>query len=354
MLTLRLGARPLVLAFALILGLAAGCGQGKAEVPEKNAPASTQPQADTLRSQGTGLLPAETRVVMGVAIPKIAASPLGRRLAAELFGRDSQAEQQLLDLLGRCKIDPEKDIDSVTIGMAAGQDVALLIRGRLDVEALVACVKTESTANGGSFADKSIGGRTVYAAASKEGAQKVWFTFERDKSAIVSLSETWLGKIIDPAAPKIDGSKDIGALLGRVPRDAALWGTGFVPPGVGQNLVKLTDGQVTEPAQSVAFEARLDKGLSAELRVDMKVATDAVKLAAFARSQLDWLAVMAQRYSIGPMVSKIQIVTEQASVRFTATLEDADVKTLEIALAKAAAPSKNAPPEKIEKKEQSR
>ena len=54
------------------------------------------------------------------------------------------------------------------------------------------------------------------------------------------------------------------------------------------------------------------------------------------------------------MVSKIKIVSEQASVKLTATLDDADVKTLEIALAKAAAPSKNAPPEKTEKKEQSR
>jgi hypothetical protein len=98
----------------------------------------------------------------------------------------------------------------------------------------------------------------------------------------------------------------------------------------------------------VAFEARFDKGLAALLRVDMKTAGDATNLAAFAKGQLDWLAVAAQRFSIGPMVSKIQIVSDKESVNISANLDDAEVKTLENALAKAAAPSKNPPAQKSE------
>jgi hypothetical protein len=218
-------------------------------------------------------------------------------------------------------------------------------------------VRTESTAAGGSFSDKTIAGRTVHAATSKEGAQNVFFTFApsdaADHTVIVSLSEAWLAKILDPKAPKI-GTSDVAALLGRVPKEAAVWGTGLLPPGVGQNLVKLTDGQVTQPAQSVAFDATFDGGLSATVRLDMKGATDAEKLAAFAKGQLDWLAIAAQRYAVGPLVSKIQIVSDQASVKFSARLDDADVKTLEAALAKGAPPSPTKPAQQVEKKEQSK
>jgi hypothetical protein len=336
--------RPSVLLLAAAFGATfLACGKGKAESPEAKEQAQT---AQTLKAQGTAQLPAETRVVIGVSVPKIAASPLGRRLAGELLGRDADAEQRLVDLLARCKVDPEKDVDTITIG----QDIALLVRGRIDEAALVACVKAEATAAGGTFADKPVAGRTVYAATSKDGAQKVWFTFDPDHTVVVSLSEAWLGKLLDPKAPKVESAKDTAALLARVSRDAAVWGAGFLPANVGGNLVKLTDGQVTAPAQSVAFELRLDKGLAAFLRLDMKGATDAERLAAFAKGQLDWLAVAAQRYAVGPLVSKIQIVSEQASVKFSVALDDADVKTLETALAKGATPGAN----QNEKKEQQR
>jgi len=218
------------------------------------------------------------------------------------------------------------------------------VRGKLDEKSLAECVRAEATAGGGSFADQPLLGRTVYVATSKEGGQKVLFTFAPDKTLVVALSEAWLTKILDPKAPKLDAAKDkeMVGLLGRVSRDAAVWGTGFLPPGVGKNLVEVTGGQVTQPSQSTAFEATFDKGLVATLRLDMKGATDAEKLAAFVKSQLDWLAVAAQKYSIGPAIAKIQVVSDQSSVKISVHLDDNDVKTLEAALAKS------------EKKEQSK
>jgi len=329
------------------LVLFASCGKGKAESPEVKA------QEQVLKAQGTAALPAETRVVIGISVPKIAASPLARRMAADLLGRDADAEQRLRDLLAHCRIDPEKDIDSITIGMAQGEDLALLVRGRIDEKSLTACVKDEANGSGGQFADKSIAGHTVYTVTSREGGQKVLFTFDPDHTVIAALSEAWLTKIIDPKAPKLDSAKETAPLFGRAAgeKDAAAWGAGFLPPGVGENLVKLTEGQVTQPAQSVSFEATFDKGLVATLRLDMKGATDAEKVAVFAKGQIDWLAIAAQRYSVGPLVAKIQIVSEQASVKFSLRLDDADVKTLEAALAKGAPAPPKKPEEKSEKKE---
>jgi len=327
----------------VVIALLAACGKGKAE-PSATQGAPSAETANLLKAQGTDALPAETRVIVGLSVPKIAGAPLARRLVADLLGRDAEAQQRLVAILARCKIDPEKDVESVTIGMVEGQDLALLVRGKLDEKGLADCVRAEATAGGGSFSEQQLLGRTVYVATSKEGGQRVLFNFAPDKTLVVALSEAWLTKILDPKAPKLDGAKDkeMVALLGRVSKDAAVWGTGFLPPGVGKNLVEVTGGQVTQPAQSTAFEAAFDKGLVATLRLDMKGATDAEKLAAFVKSQLDWLAVAAQKYSIGPVVAKVQVVSDQASVKISAHLDETDVKTLEAALAKS------------EKKEQSK
>ena len=338
-----MSARRIAFVVALVAVALWACGKGKAE-PSATPGAAPDQTAPLLKAQGTDALPAETRVIVGLSVPKIAGAPLARRLVADLLGRDAEAHQRLVDILARCKIDPEKDVESLTIGMVEGQDLALLVRGKLDEKSLAECVRAEATAGGGSFADQPLLGRTVYVATSKEGGQKVLFTFAPDKTLVVALSEAWLTKILDPKAPKLDGAKDkeMVALLGRVSKDAAVWGTGFLPPGVGKNLLEVTGGQVTQPAQSTAFEAAFDKGLVATLRLDMKGATDAEKLAAFVKSQLDWLAVAAQKYSIGPVVAKIQVVSDQASVKISAHLDENDVKTLEAALAKS------------EKKEQSK
>jgi hypothetical protein len=340
MLTLR----PMALAaLAFVLAVVA-CGRGKAQTPEGQA------KDQALAGLGSAALPAETRVVIGVAVPKLAASPLARRLVGELLGRDPEARDRLSALLTRCKIDPLRDVDGVTIGLAVGQDVALLVRGRLDDAALVECVRAEALAAGGSFADEAVAGRTVHGVTSKQGAQRVWFVSEPDHTVIVSLSLPFLTKVLDPKTPKVDSVPETAALLGRVSPTAALWGAGFLPSGVGQNLVKLTDGKVAEPAHSVAFEASFDAGLAALLRLDMKTSADADHLATFAKGQLDWLAIAAQRYALGPLVAqKLSITTEQASVKLSLRLDEADVKNLEAALAKGAPAA--TPNEKNEKKE---
>jgi len=305
---------------------AATCGKGKSQ------PSQAQAQAQALAELGLGALPAETRVVIGASVPRLAASPLARRLIGEILGRDADAEQRLLELLARCKIDPARDVTSVTIAMAEGQDVALLARGAIDGKALVECVRAEATANGGSFAEKPLGGHTVYTATSQSGAQRVWLAIGSDRTVVAALSEAWLGKVLDPAAPKIDGRADTMALVKRVGPDAAVWGVGYLPAGAGAQLVKLTDNQVTQPAQSVAFEATFGNGLSAMLRLDMKSTSDADKLASFAKGQLDWLGVAAQQVKLGPLVSKAHLTTEGQSVKLAVKLDDADVKQLEAAL----------------------
>ena len=44
----------------------------------------------------------------------------------------------------------------------------------------------------------------------------VYYEADADRSLIVALSEPWLGKILDPAAPKIDGGKEIDLAVATV------------------------------------------------------------------------------------------------------------------------------------------
>jgi hypothetical protein len=309
-------------AILAILALPA-CGKGKARAPEA--------QAQGVAEVGLGSLPAETRVIVGASVPRLAASPLARRIIGEILGRDSEAQQRLAQLLARCKLDPARDLQTVTIAMAEGQDIAVLARGTIDATALVDCVRAETSGQGGRFGEKTVGGRTAYTATSQSGAQTVWLAFA-DRTVVAALSEAWLAKLLDPAAPKIDTRADTMALIKRVAPDAAIWGVGYLPPGVGGQLVKLTDNQVTQPAQSVAFEASFERGLVASLRMDMKTTADADKLATFAKGQLDWLAVAAQQWKLGPLVAKAQLTSEGPSVKLAVKLDDADVKRLEAAL----------------------
>jgi hypothetical protein len=310
---------------ALIL-CASACGKGKAGAPEAQA------QARGLSELGLSALPAETRVIIGASVPRLAASPLARRLLGEILGRDAEAEQRLGQLLNRCRIDPEHDVQSVTIAMAEGQDLALLACGTVDGKALADCVRAEAQSGGGSFVEKSVAGHTVYTATSASGTQKVWLTFGADRTVVAALSEGWLTKILDPAAPKIESRADTMALVKRVAPEAAVWGVGYLPAGVGGQLVKLTQGQVAQPATSVAFEAAFDHGLAATLRMDMKSTDDADHLATFAKGQLDWLTVAAQEVKLGQLMAKAQITTDGPSVKLAVKLDDADVRKLEVAL----------------------
>ena len=312
---------------ALLL-LAAACGKGKAGAPEAQAQAQPVAEIGTVNA-----LPAETRVIIGVQVPRIVVSPLARRLLAELLGRDPEAQQRLVDLLGRCKIDPARDVREVTIAMAEGQDLALIVRGTLDAPALLGCVRTEATAGGGSFSEKPLAGQTIYAATSQAGTQKVWLAFAGSGTVVAALSEGWLAKVLDPSTPRIDSRPDTVSLLRKVGRDAAVWGVGYLPPGAGAQLVKLTERQVVAPALSVGFEASFDKGLDAALRMDMASSSDADHLATFAKGQLDWIAVAAQQYRLGQLVARAQLTTDGPSVKLSIKLDDADVKKVEAALA---------------------
>lgn len=303
-----------------MLVLAVSCGRGRATSQETHGQSGGEPAPSEL---SLSTFPAESRVFIDFEIPRLAASPLARRLIGDLLGRDAEAKRRLDQFLAHCHIDPERDVRSVTIAMAEPTQVLVIVRGKFDQHAVMNCVRSDVAAEGGAVHDMRVGGRIVYATEAKDG-QKLWLLMNADHTIMAATNIIWLDKILNPTGPRL--GPDMQALLARADRDAAAWGVGLVPADVGGQLVKLTSGEVTQPAKSISFAVRVDKGLAVDLRVDMAAAPDAANLAKFAKGQLDLLAVAAQRWGLGQLVSKTEIKSDDASVKLALHLDDAEVQ----------------------------
>jgi hypothetical protein len=149
---------------------------------------------------------------------------------------------------------------------------------------------------------------------------------------VASSSEGWLDALLDGKREKLPA-----AFLAKVDRSAPLWGTGTMPPGVGDRLSELTRGTVKKPAQAVSFQVDTkDAAVDAALRIEMSDESDARELAAFAGGQLDLLAIAAQRFGLGRLVARTRITAEGTGVKLALRLDEDDVRLLEGALGQAA------------------
>jgi hypothetical protein len=308
----------------VLLALVA-CGKPK-ERPE----IERQPQAKL--SLGLASLPAETRVIIGISVARVAGSPLSRRLAGELLARDPDAWARLRAVLDRCELDVERDVRSMTIAMSEPTDVALLAAGRFDEPSLAGCVRTEVAGAGGQLREVSLAGRTLHGAISPDGAAQVWMVGDGE-AVVLATSERWLRSIVDPAAPKLGTRADTLALLAGVDQTVAAWGVGYLPPGAGARLVEIAGGAIGSPARSVAFELDAATGLTAAVRLEMAHPDDAAGLAAFARGQQGLLSMAAQRFGLGRLVARIHITSEGATVQVALALDEAELRQVAAAFA---------------------
>lgn len=299
------------------------CGKDKGSAP---AAGKEDPSAPL----DVATLPAETRVIIAARVPRVLASPVLKRLVDQALARDPDARARLESLLARCKLDLARDVERVTVAMGEPQDVGLLVHGKIDPQALLGCVRAEA----GELAESKQAGRTVYAT-TREG-NKVWLAFD-GTTVVAATSERWIGTLLDRARPSLQTRADTQALLAKVDRDAAVWGIGYLPPTVGANMSEVTGGKVTTPPRAVTFAVETDKDqapLVAALRLEMGSPADATALIDLATRQRDLLAIAAQRFGLGRMVSKTQIDTDGKDLRFALRLDPPDVRLLEEAIAR--------------------
>jgi hypothetical protein len=302
----------------------AACGSKKKAAP---APPVLAPVA------GLSAIPAEARVVVGVNVTKVAASPLVRRVLSSALDRDPVVRKDVSQLILQCHLDPARDLDSVLVALGdplAPTEALLVAQGKLDPSALVACIKESLAEDGQTVTETQVDGQTAYV---MSGGAPVWFMFTAPGTVVAAASEAWLRKARDPAAPKCQSNARTAGLLARTDTTAAMWGVGFLPAELGSALMRVTDQAVKQPATALFGQVRVDKELAVELHAELHDEADARALAEFGGAQLGHLTLMAQAISMGSLVSKIKLEAHGKIARVSVTLDPADLDKLEAGLA---------------------
>jgi hypothetical protein len=315
------------IALCLLFVLAgAGCSRDKKD-----------PAAAAALAEGVTAFPAETRMLVGVGFPKIAGSSVGKQALDWALAADPAQKEALLQLLEQCKIDPGKDLDTALIGMGEGREqVAMLVRGKLDESTVVACTRKALAGRGGSIEVRTIHGHPVWAARDPQAGTTTWFTIETGRGALLATSDDWMARALDPNAAKLPSRPELNALVNRVDPAGPLWMAALMRPEVGQRMIDLTNGAVKAPATSFTLEARFDAGVDLLWRVDMQSEADAVVLVEFARSQQPWLTMAAIRYGLNKIVGKMAFAADGRVVKIGIHLDDAEVAQLADGLGKLA------------------
>jgi len=232
-----------------------------------------------------------------------------KRAFAHMLARDAALGTRLGELETRCKLDPAKDLDTVLVGLmgtTSARDVVLVAKGRFDEAAIAACVESSLSDKGGKLERKTAAGMTVYLVHGQESGGDVAFTFGAKDVLILADSEALLLRARDPAAPKLNASAPMMKLIAQTDTRAPLWGAGQVAPEVGRGLVAASEGKVKAPAQAIWGLADPGAGLTVELALEMANPDDAQALLSVVQKQLAQYAIVAQAYSLGPIVNKIK------------------------------------------------
>jgi len=93
-------------------------------------------------------------------------------------------------------------------------------------------------------------------------------------------------------------------------------------------LVRVTNGQLKEGPQAMLVAVDPTNGAKIEVSAVMKTEADAKALESFAKAQLGLMAMAAQAKSLGRIVDKVQISSENETVRFKADLGMDEVNLL--------------------------
>ena len=306
-----------------------GCGDGNKGSspaptgPDKPAPA-TSDHVTPVPLPVLATLPEASRFVVGANLARLRDSRLVSRALAEMVARDPDLSERLGKILAACELDPWQAVDRVMLGLGAEPDQTVMVAtGKLDEATIASCLGRAMTELGGGMVSKiGADGRTLYRA--EVGERAIWLGFAAPGIVAVSSAQAWLGQALGDGA-KVSANPVLAPLLERSHRDAGIWLIGAMPAAIGQGLVAAAGGELTAAPLAFTGHIELDPGLSAELGLVMASEEDAKLAASKAIPQLAMSSLVAQRYSLGPMVNKIEVTAEGAILYLRISLTAAEV-----------------------------
>ena len=308
---------------AVLVAAAAGCKERSKDGSGAQAVASIE---------GMSAMPASIDAVLGADVPTLARSELIERAVTRMYLGDPGLKKQIDQLFAGCGFHPEKDLRTVLIGMdvdgatVAGAERTLLVAsGRLSEGKIAACVGRHMGAmGGGALVETEVAGRTHYHADAPTGRQDVWFAFGNQDTVVVSSTAELLVEALGKT-PRLAEVETMASLIDRARRpEAALWAAGKLPPEVAKGLTSASGGTV-KPPTAIFGSVAVDKGLGAEVGLELASPDEAKSAVSLAKRQLAFLAQVAQKWRLGQLVARIQVSAAERTLMFRLALSDAEL-----------------------------
>jgi hypothetical protein len=168
-------------------------------------------------------------------------------------------------------------------------------------------------------------GHTLYEAA--DGKRTMYFAFGRPDTVVLGSNEKYVEEALG-TGKKVHDDPALSGWVGRANQKAPVWAAGRVDERVKAGLVRVTNGQLKDGPQAMLLSVDPTNGAKIEISAIMASADDAKTLESFAKTQLGLMAMAAQAKSLGRVVDKVQISTENDTVRFRADLGMDEVNLL--------------------------
>ena len=307
------------------LVFALGCGK-KASPPSGPAPELT----------GLAAVPASAEAVVGGDISKLLGSPVIDRAVEQLLLHNATLSERWQRVKQDCKLDVAKQVKRVmlAIGPHPGPEpgtgpVIMVVVGAIPEADLKDCVGKMVGTGGGTVTGKPLDGRTLYLA--RDGNRTMYFGYGRPDTIVLGSSEAYVTEALG-AGKKASDNPDLTKWLTLVNQRSALWAVGRADPRVRDGLVKVMQNKIAAGPVAFAGTADLAEGAKLQLSAVMGTTQDANNLESYMKSELALLTAAAQWRSLGSVVGKVSVSSEDNVVQLRVPLTVDDLNQLLSAL----------------------
>lgn len=272
------------------------------EAPPPAPPGAPRPHV----ARAIANLPADAQVLIGIDVPRVAATPLGDKLRAATLGAK---------LPPACEALSAAQLGNIVIGVGDGGKVVAVLEATLTERAAVRCAEAAMTAKGAKLESKTVGGRKVYHA-SGSSDDNGWVSWTKT-GIILANSEAALTGALDAKTAKLGG--DLAALAARADHGRMVWGVSIVPVSA-LAAIGVPPDTVTG---SIAVRGGIDVAAETDIDVVLGLATPAAATA-MADVVRTLVGPMRGQPSMAPLLAGLRLGVHGSDVHVTARL-DADV-----------------------------
>lgn len=304
------------LAGALAIAALAACGGSPAKPPVAPPPPPERP----LLEEALIRLPAGSAFLAGFDVGRVSRAPMGQRTLEQL----GQLEEVrgVLALLADCGIELA-DLGQAVVGATPDGQVVAMVRGTVTEPTLVGCLDKAVGDHGARLARSSLAGRTAYhvdAGADRGGADP-WLAFLSPTTWIVSRT----GPGLEASLAAATSQPALADLIAHTDSTRPMWFVAPVPAELGQSVVNMTGGMLSDPPVRVAGHA----DVSTQIDVQVRVAFASAGAAGLATAAVKMALAMAGGQLPEQVTSRLQFSTEAEELVAAMVLDEAGLTALQ-------------------------